>query len=79
MLGQLVDEGFVARSDDPVDRRKIYYALTESGLALVDAALDERVEFLCGKLDRLGDSEKSRFANALITVLATTEKLRGVS
>ncbi len=39
-LRQLEMHGIVTRSDDPVDRRRVQYTLTEKGLALVPAMLE---------------------------------------
>ncbi len=76
MLNQLVHEGFVSRSDDEADRRNVFYVLTDAGLAAVDTALARRVDLLCGRLERFGETEKARLAGALATVMAGVEKLR---
>ena len=75
MLNQLVQEGLVSRSEDPEDRRNVFYELTDSGHAIVDAALGKRVAMICERLERLGEAEKSRFTGALATVIAGVEKL----
>lgn len=76
MLNQLVQDGLVSRNDDPADRRNVFYALTGPGVVLVDAAVAMRVELLCERLGQLSSSERSRFAGALETVLASVEKLK---
>jgi len=75
MLNQLVQDGLVSRSDDPTDRRNVFYALTDPGLSLVSAVLATRIEFLCGRMDRLSASEKTRFADALTVVLRAVEAI----
>ena len=75
MLNQLVQEGLVARSDDTVDRRNVFYALTEAGLALLNSELARRTGFLCGRLSRLTEAEKGSFAKAVEKVLVGVEKL----
>ncbi len=75
MLNQLVRDGFVSRADDPADRRNVFYALTEKGKALADAARARRLRLLCERLANLGEAEKTRFAQALATVMAGVEKL----
>ncbi len=64
MLNQLVQDGLVARSDDPSDRRNVFYQLTDGGLNAVNVALAMRTGFLCERLRRLGEAEKMRFASA---------------
>ena len=76
MLNQLVKDGLVGRTDDPADRRNVFYALTDAGVSLVDAAVAERTAFLCDRLGRLSSSEKSRFAGALATALSAVHKLK---
>jgi DNA-binding MarR family transcriptional regulator len=75
MLTQLVQEGFVSRSEDSEDRRNVFYELTDTGLSIVDSALAGRITMICERLVRLGETEKSRFASALATVIAGVEKL----
>lgn len=76
MLNQLVEDGLVARSDDPSDRRNVFYQLTDGGLNAVNAALAMRTGFLCERLRRLGEAEKVRFASALALVISTVDKLK---
>ncbi len=76
MLNQLVQSGLVSRSDDPEDRRNVFYALTDQGSTLVDTAVAMRVDFLCKRFDLFSASEKSRFAKALAVVLSAVEKLK---
>ena len=76
MLNQLVQEGLVARSDDPADRRNVFYELTDAGLNVVNAAVAMRVESLCERLGRLGEAEKARFARALAVVLSMVDGLK---
>lgn len=75
MLNQLVQEGLAARSDDTVDRRNVFYELTETGLALLNSELARRTEFLCRRLSRLADAEKASFAKAVEKVLVGVQKL----
>lgn len=75
MLNQLVQEGLAARSDDTEDRRNVFYELTKTGLALLNSELARRTDFLCGRLSRLGGTEKASFAKAIETVLAGVQKL----
>ena len=75
MLTQLVRDGLVVRSDDPADRRNVFYELTDPGLELVNTALAGRVEFLCERLAHLSQIEKAHFASALAVVLSTVDKL----
>jgi DNA-binding MarR family transcriptional regulator len=76
MLNQLVRDGLVSRSDDPADRRNVFYELTDPGLGLVNTALAGRVHFLCERLAHLSRIEKAHFANALAVVLSTVDKLK---
>ena len=79
MLNQLVQDGLVSRNDDPEDRRNVFYALTDPGVVLVDAAVAMRVGLLCERLGQLSTSERSRFAKALQTVLASVERLKAAA
>jgi DNA-binding MarR family transcriptional regulator len=76
MLNQLVLDGFASRGDDPADRRNVFYALTDAGREVVEAALARRVDLLCERLSGLGETEKARLAAALATVTAGVEKLK---
>jgi DNA-binding MarR family transcriptional regulator len=75
MPNQLIQEGLAARSDDTVDRRNVFYELTENGLALLNSELARRTEFLCGRLSRLTDAEKGSFAKAVEKVPVGIQKL----
>ena len=75
MLNQLVQEGLAGRSNDTVDRRNVFYELTETGLALLNSELARRAEFLCGRLSRLADAEKASFAKAVEKVSLGVQKL----
>jgi DNA-binding MarR family transcriptional regulator len=76
MLNRLVEEGFAERTADPRDRRSVFYELNDSGLALLNAEIARRTDLLSSSLDRLGKSEKARFARAIETLLAGVAKLR---
>lgn len=75
MLNQLVREGLVTRSDDPEDRRNVFYELTASGRALLSSEMARRTEFFRGRLSRFGSAEKASFARAIEKVLAGLQKL----
>jgi DNA-binding MarR family transcriptional regulator len=77
MLNRLVTEGFAERAGDPRDRRNMLYALTDSGLALLNAEIARRTDILTSKLKRLSEREKTRFARGIESVLAGVGKLRG--
>jgi DNA-binding MarR family transcriptional regulator len=75
MLNQLVQEGLAARSDDTQDRRNVFYELTKTGLALLNAELARRTNIISGKLSRLGDPEMTSLAKAIETMLEGIKKL----
>jgi len=77
MLNRLVEEGFAARAEDPENRRNVFYELTSSGTARLQAELERRTDLIHGNLARLGEAEKARFAGAIETVLSGVEKLKG--
>ncbi len=79
LVGQLVNEGFVLRSDDPADRRNVFYELTEAGRALAEEVQAKRVALLRAMLARLDDDGKNNFEKASRTIQETTEKLRRTS
>jgi DNA-binding MarR family transcriptional regulator len=76
MLNRLVAEGFAERAADPRDRRSVFYALTDSGLVLLNAEIARRTDLLSSRLDRLGMTEKARFARAIETLLKGLARLR---
>jgi DNA-binding MarR family transcriptional regulator len=76
MLNQLVTGRLVSRSEDPSDRRNVFYELTGEGTNVVNTAVAKRVEFLCARLGRLGKEEKGRFARALAVALCMVDKLQ---
>jgi DNA-binding MarR family transcriptional regulator len=77
MLNRMVEEGLAARTEDPDDRRNVFYELTPAGAARLRAELERRTELIRGNLASLGAAEKARFARAMGTVLAGVEKLKG--
>ena len=78
LAGQLANEGLVIRSEDPGDRRNVFYELSESGLGLVDGAVAGRLDRIRAKLKAVADADRLRFDEALRTVLTTTRALAGL-
>jgi MarR family transcriptional regulator, organic hydroperoxide resistance regulator len=75
MLNQLVQDGLAVRSEDPEDRRNVFYELTQTGLALLDSELARRTDLLCRRLSRLRGTEKVSFAKAVEKVLSGVQKI----
>jgi DNA-binding MarR family transcriptional regulator len=75
MLDRLVDQGLVARTEDPSDRRAKRIELTPSGTDTLDSAMAAREAWfheLAASLDR---AESSRAAAALTTLTERTRQL----
>ena len=77
MLNRMVEEGFAARTEDPDDRRNVFYELTSPGAARLQAEIERRTDLIHENLTCLGDAEKARFARAIETVLTGVAKLKG--
>ena len=76
MLNRMVEEGLVARTEDPRDRRNVNYELTAAGSARLEGELERRTELVRIGLGRMGDAENTRFAGAVETLLAGVQKLK---
>ena len=65
MLDRLVDQGLVARSEDPHDRRVRQIVLTPEGSRRVKEGLHARLSWLDGLSDLLSPSEQEQIVSAL--------------
>lgn len=76
MLNRLVEEGFAERTEDPDDRRSVFYELTEAGLSLLNGEIARRTDLLTEGLARLRGAERERLAEAIETLSAGIARLR---
>jgi len=74
LLGRLVDEGLVDRSEDPGDRRRKRLALTTKGARLVTRLIDAKSRGLDHAANRLSPALRSRLACVLQEALAELEQ-----
>lgn len=65
MLDRLVEEGLIARSEDPVDRRMKRISLTEKGRRILDESVDARLSWLKDLGGRFTEEEKEQLTSAL--------------
>jgi DNA-binding MarR family transcriptional regulator len=69
-IDRLVDHGLVERLPAPADRRGVLVRLTPSGLAHVDAAMEDLLRVERELLSVLGEDDRSTLANLLRVVVA---------
>jgi DNA-binding MarR family transcriptional regulator len=69
----LEETGYVTRETDPVDKRKISVAITESGTAVVGDTVKKRDAWLSAELETLSADERDVLARAaeIMAVIAT--------
>ena len=76
-IDHLEDRGYVRRTPDHEDRRRIRVALTTAGRELIDRAMDLHVTDLEEHLDFLDQSERDQLSSLLRRVLAEFERDHG--
>jgi DNA-binding MarR family transcriptional regulator len=64
-IGQLVDQGFVTRVVDPIDRRKVQLRLTEAGVRVCAANSVLEPALVAGVLDRLSVRDRKAALHGL--------------
>ena len=69
-IDRLESRGFVQRHRSPDDRRGVLVALTEEGLARVDAAMSDLLDIEASVLDALPPAERPHLAGLLRTITA---------
>lgn len=69
-LDRLERNGFVTRSADPNDRRRLVITLTERGRSVVDQAVVAGLEAQHEVLDRLPEASRTQLADLLRDLLA---------
>jgi DNA-binding MarR family transcriptional regulator len=73
LLARLEQQGLLARTPDPYDRRSSLVAATPAGRELMDAKRSRKDAFLAGRLEELGPEDRAaleRAATILERVLA---------
>lgn len=68
-IDRMVAHGLVRREKSPEDRRGVLVCLTDEGLARVDAAMTEFLTVEASLLRDLSDTERTRLADLLRTVV----------
>lgn len=64
-IGALADAGWVERSDDPADGRRVIVTITESGRQLLAQTRRARDEWMAVRLEGLTPDEVARLEDAL--------------
>ncbi|MGL5316653.1 MAG: MarR family winged helix-turn-helix transcriptional regulator [Peptostreptococcaceae bacterium] len=75
LLNKLVERGFVYREEDPRDRRNTFYGITQEGLNVVNAEIDELVEIINKKLDVLSEEDLNKLAKSMDEIKNIMDKL----
>lgn len=75
VIGHLVQDGLIVRSNDPDDRRSAWLTVTDQGRTLARQIRAERTTAVQGALDRLSESERAAVAAALPALEAFNEVL----
>ena len=68
--------GFVARTEDPTDRRAKRIALTDDGQGLVDRLTTARVAGMTAFVEELGARERAGLAKAIAPILDRPDAVR---
>jgi DNA-binding MarR family transcriptional regulator len=66
VLGRLAEQGLVARTPDPVDRRSSLVAVTPAGRALVLELRTRKTAYLARRIERLEPDERATLAQAAV-------------
>ncbi|MBN1832633.1 MAG: winged helix-turn-helix transcriptional regulator [Deltaproteobacteria bacterium] len=75
VVDQLIEKGFVQRTGDEKDRRKVYVSLTDFGQKETAIHSDEVSRFIQSKLDRLPPDDRAHFFRAIEKLVEISEKL----
>jgi len=65
LVDKLVQNGFIAREEDPNDRRAKLLNLTDKGSDLVQQGIEERYRWVDGLSERLTEEERIQISEAL--------------
>lgn len=74
VIGVLEDDGYVARTPDPNDRRVNFVATTAKGTELVAESRRRKTAWLTGRLRELTAEQRQRLADALDVIDELTRK-----
>src|SRR5262245_39601406 len=75
LVDKLVQEGYVERTESPLDRRMKQLALTSRGRALVRDSMDARLDWTSALSETLGPGQLETIAQALAELIAATQSL----
>jgi len=76
-IDRLVQQGLVARSEDPLDRRAKQLVLTDKGCALVANAIDARCTWIEGLTSALKPEQQGMIISALELLTEAAKKMNG--
>lgn len=75
MVDSLVEKGFVARRQDPEDRRLVRVMLSERGQEVTDGLQQTKREFFTAAFGELSDAERDAILKAIKRLDAITDEL----
>lgn len=75
LLNKLVERGLVYREEDARDRRNTFYGITEEGLKIVNAEIEELIEVLNRKLDVLSKDDLNKLSSSMDEIKHIMDKL----
>jgi len=75
MLDRMVEQGFIVRSEDPLDRRSKYITLTEKGRQAMQKSLEARRVWLNQLASKLTPQEKEDISRSLSILVAKAREM----
>jgi len=76
VLGQLIDEGYVAQATDRGDRRKRLLTLTPTGTALENRLMEKQSQRIADAFDEAGAAAADGFRDVLRCIIDETDRER---
>jgi DNA-binding MarR family transcriptional regulator len=77
MIDRLVQQGWMVRSEDPIDRRSKQVALTQKGKKLVEESLNSGNKWMSALSDSLSVEQQAEIVKALILLIQAAQNIEG--
>lgn len=75
MLDRLVEDGMISRIEDPDDRRMKRITITDTGINILEEAVNARLNWLKDLEERLSEEEKEQLSDAMRLMIAKTQEI----